>query len=131
MARAVNSPLILTGGPGAGKSAVAAAVAPLRDRCAVIEVDDVRQMLRRPHAAPWEGAEGLRRPHIVRLVVHVDTALLRAERRHYHLTAAQFQALHAAQADFRSFDSELDTNALTVGDLSQHVSRLLDGRHQD
>jgi predicted kinase len=52
--------VVLTGGPGAGKSAIARAVAPLRRRCAVIEVDDVRQMLMQPHAAPWDGAEGLR-----------------------------------------------------------------------
>jgi dephospho-CoA kinase len=52
--------VVLTGGPGAGKSTIARAVAPLRRRCAVIEVDDVRQMLVQPHAAPWEDAEGLR-----------------------------------------------------------------------
>jgi hypothetical protein len=28
--------------------------------------------------------------------------------------------------DFRSFDSELDTNVLTVDELSQDVSQLLD-----
>jgi predicted kinase len=52
--------VVLTGGPGAGKSTIAHAVAPLRRRCAVIEVDDVRHMLVQPHAAPWEGVEGLR-----------------------------------------------------------------------
>jgi chloramphenicol 3-O-phosphotransferase len=52
--------VVLTGGPGAGKSAIARAAAPLRRRCAVIEVDDVRHMLVQPHAAPWDGAEGLR-----------------------------------------------------------------------
>jgi len=52
--------VLLTGGPGAGKSTIARAVAPLRRRCAVIEVDDVRQMLVQPHAAPWDGSEGLR-----------------------------------------------------------------------
>jgi predicted kinase len=52
--------VVLTGGPGSGKSTIARAVAPLRRRCAVIEVDDVRQMLVQPHAPPWDGAEGLR-----------------------------------------------------------------------
>jgi predicted kinase len=52
--------VVLTGAPGAGKSTIARAVAPLRRRCSVIEVDDVRQMLVQPHAAPWAGAEGLR-----------------------------------------------------------------------
>jgi predicted kinase len=56
--------VVLTGGPGAGKSTIARAVAPLRRRCAVIEVDDVRQMLVQPHAAPWEGAEGLRQQRL-------------------------------------------------------------------
>ena len=50
----------MTGGPGAGKSTIARGVAPHRRRCAVIEVDDVRQMLLQPHAAPWEGDEGRR-----------------------------------------------------------------------
>lgn len=56
--------IVLTGGPGAGKSTVARAVAPLRHRCAVIEVDDVRQMLVQPHAAPWDGAEGQRQQEL-------------------------------------------------------------------
>jgi predicted kinase len=60
----VVSIVVLTGGPGAGKSTVAQAVAPLRRRCAVIEVDDVRQMLVHPHAAPWDGAEGLRQQEL-------------------------------------------------------------------
>jgi chloramphenicol 3-O-phosphotransferase len=30
----------------------------------VIEVDEVRQMLVQPHAAPWEGAEGLRQQRL-------------------------------------------------------------------
>jgi predicted kinase len=56
--------VVLTGGPGAGKSTVAMAVAQLRERCAVIEVDDLRQMLVQPHVPPWEGAEGLRQQRL-------------------------------------------------------------------
>ncbi|MEP6697970.1 MAG: AAA family ATPase [Pseudonocardiales bacterium] len=56
--------VVLAGGPGAGKSTIARAVAPLRRRCAVIEVDDVRQMLVQPHVAPWDGAEGLRQQRL-------------------------------------------------------------------
>lgn len=40
------------------------AVAQLRERCAVIEVDDLRQMLVRPHTPPWDGAEGLRQQRL-------------------------------------------------------------------
>jgi chloramphenicol 3-O-phosphotransferase len=49
--------LLLTGPSGAGKNAVAAALAPRLERCAVIDVDLVRSMVRRPHRAPWEGEE--------------------------------------------------------------------------
>lgn len=52
--------ILLSGGPGAGKSTVALALATQRQRCAVIEVDDVRHMLRQPHVAPWGGEEGRR-----------------------------------------------------------------------
>lgn len=52
--------LILTGPPAAGKNAVAAELARLRERCAVVDVDSVRQMLVTPHRAPWEGDEGAR-----------------------------------------------------------------------
>lgn len=52
--------VVLTGGPGAGKSTVARLVAQRLSRCAVVEVDDVRQMLVKPHAAPWAGEEGQR-----------------------------------------------------------------------
>ena len=53
------SVVVLTGGPAAGKTTVAVAVAKKRDRCAVIDVDDVRHMLH-PHVAPWGGEEGQR-----------------------------------------------------------------------
>lgn len=56
--------VVLTGGPGAGKTTVAAAVAPRRHRSAVIEVDDVRHMLSHPHVAPWGGEEGRRQQHL-------------------------------------------------------------------
>jgi chloramphenicol 3-O-phosphotransferase len=56
--------VVLTGGPGAGKSTIARAVAPLRNRCAVIEVDDLRQMLVKPHVAPWDGVEGRRQQRL-------------------------------------------------------------------
>lgn len=51
-------PLVLTGGPAAGKSTTAHAIAARRTRCAVIDVDDVRQLVVSGAAAPWEGLEG-------------------------------------------------------------------------
>lgn len=51
--------LVLTGGPAVGKSATATGLAATLPRCAVIEVDDVRQLVRSGAAAPWEGEEGL------------------------------------------------------------------------
>lgn len=52
--------LVLTGGPAVGKSATAAELAATQPRCAVVEVDDVRQLVRHGAAAPWEGEEGRR-----------------------------------------------------------------------
>lgn len=51
--------LIVTGPSAAGKNTVAASLAPLRQRCALIDVDVVRWMVVQPHRAPWEGMEGL------------------------------------------------------------------------
>lgn len=53
-----RSPLVLTGGPAVGKSVTARALAGGRARCAVVEVDDVRQLVVSGAAAPWEGEEG-------------------------------------------------------------------------
>jgi chloramphenicol 3-O-phosphotransferase len=52
--------LILTGPPASGKNSVAPLIARQRQRCAIIDVDQVRWMLVQPHAAPWEGEEGKR-----------------------------------------------------------------------
>lgn len=52
--------LILTGGPAVGKSVTAHGVAAGRARCAVIDVDDVRQFVVTGAAAPWAGEEGRR-----------------------------------------------------------------------
>jgi len=54
----MRPPLLLTGGPAAGKSATARRlVEPLR-RAAVIDVDDIRHLVVAGHAAPWDGTEG-------------------------------------------------------------------------
>jgi len=52
--------VVLTGPAGAGKNTIARSFAQKSDRCAIIDVDDVRQMLVQPHKAPWEGEEGHR-----------------------------------------------------------------------
>lgn len=46
--------IILTGPAGAGKNTVGHIIAQKREKCAVINVDDVRQMLVKPHKAPWK-----------------------------------------------------------------------------
>lgn len=46
--------ILLTGPPAAGKTTTAYHLAPLREKCAVIDVDDIRWMLRQPHIHPWE-----------------------------------------------------------------------------
>ena len=51
---------VLTGPAASGKNTIAQIYATrFCDRCAVIDVDAVRGMLRQPHLAPWNGAEGL------------------------------------------------------------------------
>ncbi|WP_325035972.1 hypothetical protein [Kribbella sp.] len=52
------APLILTGGPAVGKSVTGRALAEGRPRCALLDVDDVRQLVVSGAAAPWDGAEG-------------------------------------------------------------------------
>ncbi|PZG15176.1 hypothetical protein [Nonomuraea aridisoli] len=52
--------LVLSGPPAAGKSTLGRRLAGMRDRCAFIDVDDVRQLVVAGAAAPWEGAEGRR-----------------------------------------------------------------------
>ncbi|WP_020580131.1 hypothetical protein [Actinopolymorpha alba] len=57
-------PLLLTGGPAAGKTVTAQALARTTPRCAYIDVDDVRQLVKNGGAAPWEGKEG-RNQHLL------------------------------------------------------------------
>ena len=52
-------PLLITGPPAAGKSATARALAGLLPLAAVIDVDDLRQLVVAGHAAPWDGESGL------------------------------------------------------------------------
>jgi predicted kinase len=56
--------LVLTGPPAVGKTTTARAVAATRERCAVIDVDDVRQLVVSGGAAPWDGDEGLRQQRL-------------------------------------------------------------------
>ena len=51
--------LILTGPPASGKNTVGSALAEQREKCALIDVDLLRWMLRKPHIAPWQGEEGI------------------------------------------------------------------------
>ena len=52
-------PLLLTGGPAVGKTVTAQALAETTSRCAYLDVDDIRQLVRNGAAAPWAGAEGV------------------------------------------------------------------------
>jgi tRNA uridine 5-carbamoylmethylation protein Kti12 len=54
----VASVVVLTGPAGAGKNTVAVELTKQLDHLAVIDGDDVRQMVRQPHKAPWEGEAG-------------------------------------------------------------------------
>lgn len=56
---------LLTGPAASGKNTAAYLYATRYcERCAVIDGDVVRAMLRQPHTAPWEGDEGLRQHQV-------------------------------------------------------------------
>lgn len=52
--------VILNGPTGTGKNTVAEIVAQQRERCAVIDYDDLRNQFRKPHLTPWDGDAGRR-----------------------------------------------------------------------
>lgn len=56
----IRPPLLLCGPPAVGKSVTGRVLALSRPRCALIDVDDVRQLVLSGAAAPWEGEEGRR-----------------------------------------------------------------------
>jgi adenylylsulfate kinase-like enzyme len=57
-------PLLLTGGPAAGKTTTGRALAEGLPRAAFVDADDVRQLVVRGAATVWEGAEGERQMHL-------------------------------------------------------------------
>src|SRR5258707_4608822 len=75
----MRAPLVLTGGPAVGKSTTASLVARRCARAAVIDVDDVRQLVVSGAAAPWDGAEGLAQQRL-----GVENACGLARRFHEH-----------------------------------------------
>lgn len=60
----LRRPLVLTGGPAVGKTVSARMIAAHRSRCAVIDVDDVRQLMISGGVPPWEGVEGERQQRL-------------------------------------------------------------------
>lgn len=56
----VMAVLLLAGAPGSGKSTIGARVCDVRSRAALVDVDDIRALVRAPRVAPWEGEEGAR-----------------------------------------------------------------------
>jgi predicted kinase len=63
-AHMTRPPLVLTGGPAVGKTTTAHGIAKARPRCAVVDVDDVRQRIVAVAAAPWQGSEGERQQRL-------------------------------------------------------------------
>ena len=51
-------PLLLTGGPAAGKTVTARFLAETTPRTGYLDVDDIRQLVKNGGAAPWDGTEG-------------------------------------------------------------------------
>ena len=57
-------PLLLTGPPAAGKSTTARALGESLPVAAMIDVDDIRQLVVAGHAAPWDGEAGVRQQRL-------------------------------------------------------------------
>ena len=57
-------PLLIAGPPAVGKSRVALLLADLLPPCAVVEVDDIRQLVKSGAASPWEPGEGFRQTEL-------------------------------------------------------------------
>jgi dephospho-CoA kinase len=60
-------PLLLTGPPAVGKSTVARALAERQPAAAVVEVDDLRQLVVTGAARAWEAGEGARQTRLAAL----------------------------------------------------------------
>lgn len=52
--------IVLNGPTGTGKNTISDIVAQCRERCAVIDYDDLRNVFRKPHLTPWGGEAGRR-----------------------------------------------------------------------
>ena len=50
--------ILLTGPAASGKNTISHIAAKKKKRCAVIDVDKIREMLLQLHTAPWDGEEG-------------------------------------------------------------------------
>jgi hypothetical protein len=57
-------PLLITGPPAVGKSSLALLLAESVPRCAVIDVDDLRELVKSGAAAPWRPGEGSRQTEL-------------------------------------------------------------------
>ena len=57
-------PLLITGPPAVGKSRVALVLVDSVPPCAVVEVDDLRQLVKSGAAAPWQPGEGARQTEL-------------------------------------------------------------------
>ena len=148
-------PLLLTGGPAAGKTVTGRALAEATPRCAYIDVDDLRQLVKNGGAPPWAGEQG-RAQHllgvrnaavlvenftrdgftvtmsdvidaellatyrrlvpalvVIRLLIDLPTARVRARTRPVYLTEDEFETLHRQQRTPLEVDHEVVVSSMT------------------
>jgi len=104
---------ILTGPAAAGKNTIGHLYAArFSERCALIDVDVVRGMLRQPHVAPWDGTEGLRQH---RLGVHHACLLAESFVREGYETLILYVLWNDLAQQYRT----------TLADFSVRIVRLL------
>ena len=106
----MRAPLLLTGGPAAGKSTTARRLADGLPLAAVVDVDDVRQLVTSGHVAPWQGDQGTR---------------LRARSRPAFITEQELDLLHRLELHSpAAADHALDVGSMGVEEQVRAVDEV-------
>jgi chloramphenicol 3-O-phosphotransferase len=142
--------VILNGPTGTGKNTVSEIVARRRDRCAVIDYDDLRNQFRTPHLTPWDGeaangydciildvlddeSASLYRellaghdPVLVHLLPTWEEIVRRNGTRPPRLTDAELRIVYEGQERLSVYDRRIDTTDMSPEETASRVLELMD-----